>query len=158
MNPVEINDLISSTLSKLTGDFDSDLKYLLNEMQKYKDHENGLEITRAIGRVIGDMIPDEQKEKFLQLLDNEQLKDDTLLDQAGFYIYKKEFNKAYSLLNNYLTKFEESKWFVDDELSEYHYFRDQIEKLLYILICKPKKDVEMQLLIMVKCIDCWDMF
>lgn len=71
MNPVEINDLISSTLSKLTGDFDSDLKYLLNEMQKYKDHENGLEITRAIGRVIGDMIPDEQKEKFLQLLDNE---------------------------------------------------------------------------------------
>ena len=139
MQANEINNLISNILSKLTGDYETDIKYLDEQTKIYKDHENSREILRGIGRAMAEITPDDKKEELRKYVNNDLLKKNVLIDEANFYIYKKDFENAYSLLNENLTKFEESGFFVDDEVSEYHYFPNGIEKILYLSIIKPKK-------------------
>lgn len=140
MEPLEIKKLISDILSNLTGEYETDLNYLTNQLEIYKNHENRKEILRAIGRAIEKITPEDKKEDLKKVLELDSLKADLLIDEANFCIYKKEFNKAYSLLNEYLCEFEKSGMFVDDELSEYHCFQHGWEELLYLFLFEPKKD------------------
>ena len=49
--------------SKLTGDSDQDVKYLMSIGKQYKDHRYSKEILRAIGRMLYDVMPENKKEE-----------------------------------------------------------------------------------------------
>ncbi|MDD5791843.1 MAG: hypothetical protein PUD22_04605 [Erysipelotrichaceae bacterium] len=56
---------ISEIRNKLKGNKEEDYAYLVEECQKYKDHQ---EITREIGRMINGLLNDEQKMRSAALL------------------------------------------------------------------------------------------
>ena len=46
------DEIMKSITQGLTGDFDTDRQYLMNQMGNYKDHDLGKEIVRACGRLL----------------------------------------------------------------------------------------------------------
>lgn len=123
----------------LTGDFDKDFEYLNAQMEKYKDHEFGKEIIRAIGRMIYEIMPDEKKKELNEAIGRSTMGIDAALEEVRFNIYKKDFDKALKLIEDTVKEQEESSMFEDDSVSEYHNFRETMEELLYAELEHPEK-------------------
>ena len=51
------NDVMQKITSGLTGNAEDDVKYLMNEIEQYKEHELAQEIARGVGRIIFDILP-----------------------------------------------------------------------------------------------------
>ena len=60
-NKEEFDQIMHQITSGLTGDEKTDLAYLQEQSEAYKDHEMGKEIIRACGRLIYELIPDDKK-------------------------------------------------------------------------------------------------
>ena len=52
----------------LSGDSATDIAYLKEQMEAYKDHEMGKEIIRACARLMYDLIPEDKKKDIRQHL------------------------------------------------------------------------------------------
>ncbi|MDO5849514.1 MAG: hypothetical protein Q4P18_08255 [Methanobrevibacter sp.] len=59
---MEIEEIIEEIKSNLNGDSDHDKAYLASQMEKYREHEFGLEISLEIGRLLWTALTDEKKE------------------------------------------------------------------------------------------------
>ena len=125
----------------LSGNAEEDITYLQEQMEKYKDHEMNREIIRACGRLLYELIPDEKKDKISQLFDNERAGLNAVLEEARFNIYKKDFDKALSIMEALVEKVEALHAFEDDEVSEYHVFEEYFEEILYRYREEPEKDI-----------------
>ena len=90
----ELDVILREITAGLSGDADYDGPYLMVQMEKYKTHEMAKEILRACGRLLYNIIPEEDKEKIAQIADNEHLGVDATLDEARFNMYKGDFQKA----------------------------------------------------------------
>ena len=125
----------------LTGDYDKDLEYLREQSEKYKDHEFGKEILRAIGRMMYEMLPDDRKKDLDEALGRDMMGIDAALEEVRFNIYKKDFDKALRLIEDTVQEQEKAPMFEDDSVSEYHNFREPMEEILYAELDHPGKDV-----------------
>jgi len=129
--------------SGLTGNNEDDVKYLMKEMEQYKEHELAQEIIRGIGRILYDVMPADKRAKIDKTIENHQLGVNATLDEAGFQMHQKNFNKALSILESLISKFEDDKGemvlFRNDTVSEYYYFHNPFEELLYKKLYKPEK-------------------
>lgn len=128
----------------LTGDPKKDFKYLEEQCEKYKDTEYGTEIVRACGRLISQLLPEEGKEKIIQLMKNHDLGFESTLEEVRFNHFEKKFDKALELLEPLVKKVEESYengLFKDDKVSEYYCFENPMEHLLYAYFNKPEKEI-----------------
>ncbi len=125
--------------SGLTGDYDKDLEYLKEQSDKYKDHEFGKEILRAIGRMMYEMLPDDRKKDLDEALGRDMKGIDAALEEVRFNIYKKDFDKALRLIEDTVKEQETTPMFEDDSVSEYHNFREPMEEILYGEIDHPEK-------------------
>ena len=125
----------------LTGDPQADMQYLQEQGDKYKDHEYGKEILRACGRLMYELIPDDKKEELNKVLAKDNMGYDAAMEEVRFNIYKKNYDKALKLIEDMISKYEESGMFKDDAVSEYHCFREPMEEILYCEYTKPEKDI-----------------
>lgn len=127
--------------SGLTGDSEADIAYLNEQMLKYRDHEMGTEILRACGRLAYDRIPADKKEKFAKILDNQSSGIDATLEEVRFLIFKKDYEKALTMIEDLVKTVETLNVYHDDQVSEYHVFDEYFEELLYQHYYKPEKDL-----------------
>ena len=134
-------DIMKEITRGLTGDSKKDIDYLQEQMEKYKDHEYGKEIVRACGRLVYASIPDEKKEELERVLKNDAAGFDAALEEVRFNHYKKDYDKALKLIEDMVKKYEELDMFADDEVSEYHTFREPMEEIVYRRIAEPQKDL-----------------
>lgn len=58
---MELQDILNEITSNLTGDNEKDLAYLQQQSDKYKDHKYGKEILRACGRLMFNLIDEDEK-------------------------------------------------------------------------------------------------
>ena len=137
----EFDSIMREITSGLTGESDKDMKYLKEQMDKYKGHEMGREIIRACDRLLYELIPDDTKEKLEYAIDNDRAGLKAALEEAHFNIYKKDFNKAMRIMEALVRKVEALHAFEDDEVSEYHVFDELFEEALYRYREKPEKDI-----------------
>lgn len=138
------DEIMKSITQGLTGDFDTDRQYLMNQMENYKDHDLGKEIVRACGRLLYSILPEDKKEEIARVMQTDELGVEATLDEVRFNIYKKDYEKADVLMKALVTKVEDlekSGMFQDDTVSMYFTFNGFFEELLYITRNKPKKDV-----------------
>ena len=126
--------------SGLTGDFEQDIDYLNKQSQKYKEHKLAKEILRGIGRMIFAILPEDKKAEIGRLTDNHILGMENIVEEAEFQIGKKNFDKALTMLEAMVNKFEKSKLYQDDSVNEYHHFNNSLELFLYSL-SKPAKQI-----------------
>ena len=61
---MDYQEIMRDIASGLTGENEKDIQYLMEQMEKYKDHELGKEIIRACGRLISGMLPKEKVNEF----------------------------------------------------------------------------------------------
>ena len=68
---MNFEDIMREITRGLTGDQKSDTKYLMEQMEKYKEHELAREILRACGRLLFKCIPEDEKAEFEQAINND---------------------------------------------------------------------------------------
>lgn len=138
------DEIMQSITYGLTGDFETDQIYLKEQMEKYKDHELGKEIIRACARIMYQIIPDDKKEEIIKEIQNEDLGVESILEEAQFNIYKKNYKKADTLMKSLIKKvenLEKEGVFQDDAVSMYFNFNNPFEEILYTFKNEPNKDI-----------------
>ena len=134
-------DVMDSITLNLTGDPQKDLKYLNQMMEQYKDHKYASEIIRAIGRMMYDLLPEEDKEQIAQLTKNQEDSYHSVLEEVKFNMYKEDYDKALSLIEPLVHEIDEKSIHQDDSVSEYHSFNEAFEEILYKEISHPEREV-----------------
>lgn len=137
----DYDSIIRGITRGLTGNAKTDISYLQEQIETFKDHEFGKEIVRACGRLMYELIPDDKKEKLANLIDNESSGTEAVLEEVRFNIYKKNFDKALRIMETLVAKIEKLNAFEDDQVSEYRVFDETFEEILYQYRTKTKKDI-----------------
>lgn len=137
----DFDDIMHEITSGLTGDTRTDVQYLNQKMQEYREHPLAKEIIRACGRMIFEILPDEDKNELEKMIDNDAKGLEAELDEIRFNIYKKDFQKALKLCQLLVDKVESMNMFQDDQVSEYHTFNELFEVMLYVHFYQPQKDL-----------------
>ncbi len=127
--------------SKLTGDSDQDVKYLMSIGKQYKDHRYSKEILRAIGRMLYDVMPENKKEELGKRLNNDLMGFDQTMEEVRFNIYKKDYQRAKVLIESLISKIEKGNLFENDEVSEYYSFDEFFEEQIFAVHHESKKAI-----------------
>ena len=128
---MDFNDIMNKITSGLTGDNKENISYLQKVIEEYKDHELSKEIIRACGRMIYELIPDDNKQELSKIVGNSMKSIDATIDEISYNIYKKEYDQALKLSEALVNSVENYGMYSDDTESEYHTFNEPIEDLLF---------------------------
>lgn len=135
------DEILDEIKAGLSGDAKTDIQYLKEQADKYKNHELAQEILRACGRMMANCLPDEAKEEFIKLVRKEELNVESVLDEMRFAVYKKEYQRALDVIEPLVRKADENPMFKDDSVSLYFNFGEFFEELIYAQVKRPEKDV-----------------
>ena len=127
------DQIMESIQAGLTGDSRKDIRYLQDQIAFHRNHENGLEIARACGRLIYECLPDELKKRFRESMDRDTESWNQVIAEADLNIRNQNYEKALKILEpvvNDLVQFEQFH-FQNDSQTEYHDFHELFEELLY---------------------------
>ena len=138
---MSFDNILHEITSGLTGDQSNDVKYLMEQSEKYKDNEYSQEILRAIGRIIHDIVPEELKNKFANEFNNFHISIEKTLEEVDFLMYKNDFRKALEMIEALVKKIEEMGFYKDDAVSEYHCFNNFLEEIIYRELFNPQKAI-----------------
>lgn len=138
---MELQDILNEITSNLTGDNEKDLAYLQQQSDKYKDHKYGKEILRACGRLMFNLIDEDEKKEFKLSFDNDAKATEALIKEIRFSLFEGDIDKAFKLSESLVLKVEEMPMFEDDAVSEYYNFDNTFELILYVHHNKPEKDI-----------------
>lgn len=136
------DEIMKEITTGLTGDYEKDKVYLWEQAEKYKGSEFEKEILRACGRLFWEISPAEMKNKITDVLSKENLGTESILEEAYFNQFKKDYAKALGILEPFVQKIEkfiDDGWFVDDAVSEYFCFNEWFEELLYSVYNQTEK-------------------
>ena len=134
------DQIMNEITSGLTGNSEDDIKYLIDQLEKYKTSEYAEEILRAVGRMIYKLMPDDKKEEVQRFLDNVNLGIEKTVEEAEFQMYKNNYKKALEIIEPLIKKLEK-RGYKDDTINEYHCFDNIFEEIIYKELFKPTKDV-----------------
>lgn len=137
---MKYDEIMKSITSGLTGDKETDLSYIKEQMRKYKDHELATEILRACGRMMAELIPEDMQVKFSRMVSNDLKGISEAMDEVRYNIYKKDLKKAHELLANIVKTADEYPMFKDDSVSQYFTFNELFEEILYMNTFKPERE------------------
>ena len=138
---MDFDSIMQQITAGLTGKSDEDIAHLMKQAESYKTHPFAKEITRACGRLMFDLIPDDKKAQFEQAIGNDSAGISSTLDEIRFVAYKKDFEKALALIEVLIKKIETMGAFADDAVSEYHTFSELFEEILFFHLKKPQKQL-----------------
>lgn len=138
---MDLEKILKEITAGLSGDNKRDIAYLNEQCEKYKEHEYAIEILRACGRLIYDIIPNENKEELERLIDNDAKGTEAVIKEIRFNVFEGKIDKAYKLSEALITKIEAEPMFETDAVSEYYTFDNLFEELLYDYYNRPQKDI-----------------
>jgi tetratricopeptide (TPR) repeat protein len=121
-------EIINEIKSNLGENKDLNKKYLSSQMEKYIDHPYNKEILREISRMMWDCLTEEEQMEFAEISEKENPIMDILNDVSQdieIGEYKIALEKLDKFIKNYPALFE------DDKVSEYHFFTNPLEELLF---------------------------
>lgn len=136
---MELEKIISNITAGLTGDTQSDIAYLKQQIEEHRQHEYAQEITRACGRILYRLMPQEDKTEYQELMERQQMGMEATLEEIQFAVFRKEYKRAEQMLRTMIDKFETGGMFRNDQLTEYHSFYEPFEEVLYRFVDRPKK-------------------
>ena len=121
---MDFDEIMREITGGMTGDNEKDIRYLMDQAEKYKDHEMGKEIVRAVGRLVYKCVPEDKRAELDRIVTNDTTSYEAVLEEVRFKQHEKKFDEALVLLENLIRKLEEAKMFEDDQVSEYHCFNE----------------------------------
>ncbi len=140
-NQNTLEQIMNEIRSNLSGDADADLRYIHEQMETYKNHELAKEIIRACGRLMSEIMPEELRQKMQEAMKKDFGSFNDTIRTVHEKIDAQEFETALKLMEELVEKIESLHGFEDDSLSEYRYFHEPFEEVLYLHTAKPEKEV-----------------
>ena len=131
-------EIIKEIKSNLGTNKDLNRQYLSSQIEIYKDHPYNKEIIREISRMMWDCLSEDEKQEFIEVSNNENPIMDILND-----IYFDIENGNYETPLHELDRFMETfpGMFEDDRVSEYHFFTNPLEELIFLKYIGLKKEL-----------------
>ena len=131
-------EIIKEIKSNLGTNKDLNRQYLSSQIEIYKDHPYNKEIIREISRMMWDCLSEDEKQEFIEVSNNENPIMDILND-----IYFDIENGNYETPLHELDKFMDTfpGMFEDDRVSEYHFFTNPLEELIFLKYIGLKKEL-----------------
>lgn len=131
-------EIIEEIKSNLGENRDLNKKYLSSQMDVYKDHEYNKEILKEISRMMWDCLSESEKSEFMEIVDNEN-PIMGILNEVSFDIERGEYKIALAKLDDFMKSFRNP--FEEDSVSEYHYFTNTLEEIIFRNYIDFKKEV-----------------
>lgn len=135
------NEIMEEIQEGLSGDPKHDIPYLDKQCDKYREHEFNLEIVRACSRMIAEMLPETEKEKFKKAVDEQKEMMGKILQEARFNVEKRKLKKAEELYRSFMRKLEALNMFKDDRESIYFSFNELFEEIIYSYFKRPERTI-----------------
>lgn len=134
--------IMNNITAKLTGDPNQDIPYLMQQAEKYKDHTHGQELLSSIGAMIYEMLPEDQKQAWDEMINQDQQGIGAVMQEVQFQIFQKDYQAALELLEGLVAKVEESDQYTDNEAQAYFSFNNFLEDMLYWELYHPERDIQ----------------
>ena len=131
-------DIIKEIKLNLGGNKDLDRKYLSGQIEKYRDHPYNKEILKEISRLMWDCLSDEEKLEYIEISNNENPIMD-ILNEVSYDVETGDYDSALEKLNHFMETFYPV--FEDDRVSEYHFFTNPLEEILFHTYIGAEKEV-----------------
>ena len=120
--------IINKIKSNLGENKDLNKQYLSSQMEVYKDHPYNKEILKEISRMMWDCLSEDEKNEFRGISQKENPIMD-ILNEVSYDIESGEYKTALNKLDNFMESFP--GMFEDDKVSEYHFFTNPLEEMLF---------------------------
>ncbi|WP_407393477.1 hypothetical protein [Methanobrevibacter sp.] len=133
-------EIIKEIKLNLGGNKDLDRKYLSGQIEKYKDHPYNKEILKEISRMMWDCLSDEEKLEYIEITNNENQVMD-ILNDVSYDVESGDYDTSLEKLDKFMENFY--PMFEDDEVSEYHFFTNPLEEILFYTYVGAKKEVRL---------------
>ncbi len=121
-------EIINEIKANLGENPDLNRKYLSSQIEVYKDHPYNKEIIKEISRLMWDCLSDDEKQEFIEISERENPIIDVLND-IFYDIENGNYDEPLKKLNDFMKTFP--GMFEDDKVSEYHYFTNPLEELIF---------------------------
>lgn len=131
-------NIINEIKANLGENNDLNRQYLSNQIEVYKDHPYNKEIIKEISRLMWDCLSDDEKQEFIEISEKENPIMD-ILNDIYYDIENGNYEKPLEKLNKFMETFPEM--FEDDKVSEYHYFTNPLEELIFRKYIGLKKEL-----------------
>ena len=121
-------DIIKEIKANLGENRDLNRQYLSSQIEVYKDHPYNKEIIKEISRMMWDCLSEDEKQEFIEISERENPIMD-ILNDIYYDIENGNYETPLEELNAFMETFPEM--FEDDKVSEYHYFTNPLEDLIF---------------------------
>ena len=121
-------EIINEIKANLGENKELNKRYLSSQMEKYVDHPYNKEIIREISRMMWDCLTEEEQMEFAEISEKENPIMD-ILNDVSQDIEMGEFEIALEKLDKFIENYP--AMFEDDKVSEYHFFTNPLEELLF---------------------------
>lgn len=131
---MDYQEIMRDIAGGLTGENEKDIQYLMEQMEKYKDHEFGKEIIRACGRLISGMLPEEKVNEFADAFEKDNAEIENEIDDLFSTLQSGDYNLALNKVEKLVEKAEElisAGMYQNDSVSDYFCFINPMQELLY---------------------------
>ena len=89
-----------------------------------------------------ELIPDDMKEELTKSIQEETDKYEQPMEEAKECIRNNDFDKALDILGKAVAEIEEHPMYQSDSVTEYYYFEEPMQELLYRRINNPAKEIK----------------
>ncbi len=131
-------EIINEIKSNLGENQELNKRYLSSQMEKYVDHPYNKEIIREISRMMWDCLTEEEQNEFAEISNKENPIMD-ILNEVSYDIETGEYKIALSKLDEFIENFP--AMFEDDKVSEYHFFTNPLEEIIFYKYVGAEKTV-----------------
>lgn len=131
-------DIIKEIKSNLGSNKDLNRQYLSSQIEVYQDHPYNKEIIKEISRLMWDCLSEDEKQEYIDISNEENTIMD-ILNDIYYDIENGNYEKPLEKLNEFMKTFP--GMFEDDKVSEYHYFTNPLEEILFRKYIGAKKEL-----------------
>ena len=131
-------EIIKEIKANLGENRDLNRQYLSSQIEVYNDHPYSKEIIKEISRLMWDCLSEDEKQEFIEISEKENPIMD-ILNDIYYDIENGNYETPREELNAFMETFPEM--FEDDKVSEYHYFTNPLEDLIFRKYIGPKKEL-----------------
>ena len=136
------NEIMEGIEAGLTGDPIRDTEYLKGKAVEYQNHEAAEEILPGIGKLMFELLPEEQREGVVQSLREDSLKRRMVLDEVRHLMEAKRTEDALAMMEGLISGVEEMRTLIHHDEENVHFcFRNRFEEVLYHRLENPEGEV-----------------
>jgi hypothetical protein len=131
-------EIIKEIMRNLTGDGEKDSKYLMEQIEKYRYHEYGIEILKALHRMVYGFLPEEAKAELSTILKKDNSYIQVILNEVKSKLAEHNLEEAEKLILEILPS---QNSFYPDKVTKYYDFKNSLEWAYFMAKYRPTKEI-----------------